>query len=93
MSSMGFGIAILAALGAAFLKFGLKNKTQSPGLIRILLFITGVGFAFGLVGKGVFYAEPGYVYHVRTVTGQEAVVYDPGYKFIPLAATTRGSGR
>jgi len=84
MSSMGFGIAILAALGAAFIKFGLKNKTQSPGLIRILLFVSGMGFAFGLVGKGVFYAEPGYVYHVRTVTGQESVVYDPGYKFYPF---------
>jgi len=62
---MGFGIAVLAALGAAFLKFGLKNKTESPGLTRVLLFVAGVGFLFGLVGKGVFYAEPGYVYHVR----------------------------
>ena len=31
--------------------------------------------------KSVFYAEPGYVYHVRTILGSEHVVSDVGYQF------------
>ena len=31
--------------------------------------------------KSVFYAEPGYVYHVRTILGAEHVVSDVGYQF------------
>lgn len=38
--------------------------------------------ALYVVGKNsIFYAEPGYVYHVRTLTGQEHVVSDVGYQF------------
>ncbi|MHC5068402.1 MAG: SPFH domain-containing protein, partial [Planctomycetota bacterium] len=37
-----------------------------------------------MIGNGVFYAEPGYIYHVRTVLGSEQVVVDPGYKFYPF---------
>ncbi|MCW8931391.1 MAG: SPFH domain-containing protein [Gammaproteobacteria bacterium] len=36
------------------------------------------------VSKSIFYAEPGYIYHVRTVLGSEEVVTDVGYKFYPL---------
>ena len=31
--------------------------------------------------ESIFYAEPGYVYHVRTITGQEHAVSDVGYQF------------
>lgn len=31
--------------------------------------------------KSIFYAEPGYVYHVRTLMGNEEVVSDVGYQF------------
>ena len=31
-----------------------------------------------------FYAEPGYIYHVRTVLGDEEVVTEVGYKFYPF---------
>ena len=31
--------------------------------------------------KSIFYAEPGYIYHVRTITGKETVVNDVGYQF------------
>ncbi len=37
-----------------------------------------------VVSQSVFYAEPGYIYHVRTVTGNEAVVTEIGYKFYPF---------
>ncbi|WP_223670922.1 SPFH domain-containing protein [Kangiella shandongensis] len=31
--------------------------------------------------NSIFYAEPGYVYHVRTITGSEYAVSDVGYQF------------
>ncbi|NVK36371.1 MAG: hypothetical protein HWE18_00480 [Gammaproteobacteria bacterium] len=34
---------------------------------------------FGVFNQIFFYAEPGYVYHVRTITGDEKVVDDVGY--------------
>jgi len=34
-----------------------------------------------VAANSVFYAEPGYIYHVRTVTGSEHVVSDVGYQF------------
>jgi len=57
---------------------GLMNKF-TPGKL-ILPFILVLS-AFIIGKKSVFYAEPGYVYHVRTLTGQEHVVSDIGYQF------------
>jgi regulator of protease activity HflC (stomatin/prohibitin superfamily) len=37
-----------------------------------------------VISNSFFYAEPGYIYHVRTVTGSEAVVTEVGYKFYPF---------
>ena len=34
--------------------------------------------------NSIFYAEPGYIYHVRTVLGNEEVVTEVGYKFYPF---------
>ncbi|WP_444995889.1 SPFH domain-containing protein [Aliikangiella sp. IMCC44359] len=34
--------------------------------------------------QSFFYAEPGYIYHVRTLTGKEEVVTEVGYKFYPF---------
>lgn len=34
-----------------------------------------------VLSRSVFYAEPGYVYHVRTILGAEHVVSDVGYQF------------
>lgn len=38
-----------------------------------------ISFAFGMFNQVFFYAEPGFVYHVRTITGEEKVVSDVGY--------------
>ena len=50
--------------------------------------VVGVLVVLGIVGAvvsdGVFYAEPGYIYHVRTVMGDEEVVNEVGYKFYPF---------
>ena len=47
-------------------------------------FIASVVFlGLGLCWKGFFYAEPGFIYHVRTITGEEVVVSTPGYKLYP----------
>jgi hypothetical protein len=46
-----------------------------PGFIgKGLLIGTLICFGLGLFNKVFFYAQPGYVYHVRTITGQERVV-------------------
>jgi len=38
-----------------------------------------VGLFVSLFDQVFFYAEPGYIYHVRTITGEEKVVSDVGY--------------
>ena len=58
---------------------------SSSGLIAKA--VVGVIVILALVyvmSKSFFYAEPGYIYHVRTVTGSEAVVTEVGYKFYPF---------
>jgi regulator of protease activity HflC (stomatin/prohibitin superfamily) len=54
---------------------------------KLKLLFSGVALAFFgflalvyVLSKSVFYAEPGYVYHVRTLTGDERVVSDVGYQ-------------
>jgi regulator of protease activity HflC (stomatin/prohibitin superfamily) len=59
----------------------LKNPLGSTKPIVLAFF----GFlVHGLIGDSIFYAEPGYIYHVRTVTGSEKVVTEPGYKVYPF---------
>lgn len=48
-------------------------KLISISLVALILFI--------VIKNSVFYAEPGYVYHVRTITGGEHAVSDVGYQF------------
>ena len=58
---------------------------SSSGLIAKV--VVGVIVILALVyvmSKSFFYAEPDYIYHVRTVTGSEAVVTEVGYKFYPF---------
>ena len=63
------------------------NKLKKGGFqfnfkfVFILLALAGLGYT---LSNSFFYAEPGYIYHVRTVTGNEAVVTEVGYKFYPF---------
>ncbi len=50
-----------------------------PGKLVLPFFV--VLALYVVAQKSIFYAEPGYVYHVRTLTGQEHVVSDVGYQF------------
>ena len=60
------------------LKDKLKGALPVPKLIGTVI---GVLILVVVANKSIFYAEPGYVYHVRTITGQEQVVSDVGYQF------------
>ena len=61
-------------------KVGLaKGSIVKYAFIGILLLIVA-----SVLSKSFFYAEPGYIYHVRTVLGSEEVVTDVGYKFYPF---------
>ncbi|MBV0932638.1 SPFH domain-containing protein [Marinobacterium weihaiense] len=53
-----------------------KGKFIAGGVVALVLMY--------VLSQSFFYAEPGYIYHVRTVTGNEAVVTEIGYKFYPF---------
>jgi regulator of protease activity HflC (stomatin/prohibitin superfamily) len=64
----------------------IASRVQSNGtlLIKGILVLIAAGLLALLFAKSFFYAEPGYVYHVRTLLGNEEVVTDVGYKFYPF---------
>ncbi|MCT4557431.1 MAG: SPFH domain-containing protein [Pelagimonas sp.] len=72
-----------------FAGFALRRAFSWPDRPNIdsLLNLAGLGIAIGgaltvvmtLFLGMFFYAEPGYKYHVRTITGQEKMVSDTGY--------------
>jgi len=45
----------------------------------VLIGAAVLSFMLGAFNQIFFYAEPGYIYHVRTITGEEKVVSDVGY--------------
>ncbi|GAB59271.1 hypothetical protein RNAN_2263 [Rheinheimera nanhaiensis E407-8] len=49
-----------------------KSLVGALAALLVLIFV---------LSRSVFYAEPGYVYHVRTILGAEHVVSDVGYQF------------
>jgi len=62
-----------------------QNKMISKLLslkTAVIAIVAIVSIAF--IKKSVFYADQGYIYHVRTVTGAERVVSSIGYKFYPF---------
>jgi len=61
-----------------------QEKMRSSGKLK---YVIGGVISLALMyvlSQSFFYAEPGYIYHVRTVTGNEAVVTEIGYKFYPF---------
>jgi len=53
-----------------------------PTAVRTGLVVLTITFlGLGLFNKIFFYAEPGYVYHVRTIMGEERVIDDVGYAY------------
>lgn len=79
MATIGLLVGCLAFIGWVFTSFS-QGKEEVTGPVKLLLvMVSVVGFAFGLFNKIWFYAEPGYIYHVRTIMGDEKVVSDVGY--------------
>lgn len=62
-----------------------QETKVSPNFIAksVLFGVLGLILLY-ILSNSFFYAEPGYIYHVRTVTGDEAVVTEVGYKFYPF---------
>jgi regulator of protease activity HflC (stomatin/prohibitin superfamily) len=53
-----------------------------PGFIPLVVVLALVTFTgLGTFNKIFFYAEPGYVYHVRTIAGEERVINTVGYSY------------
>ena len=52
-----------------------------PAPAKALVPLAAIAAATMIANASIFYAEPGYVYHVRTITGQEHAVSDVGYQF------------
>ncbi|WP_196160298.1 SPFH domain-containing protein [Reinekea sp. G2M2-21] len=65
------------------IKPGLKNISVKS-IFSITVSAVFIGLLAFVLSNSFFYAEPGYIYHVRTLTGSEEVVTDVGYKFYPF---------
>ena len=48
---------------------------------KIAAGLASVVLLYVVMSNSIFYAEPGYIYHVRSITGSEDVVTDIGYHF------------
>ena len=75
MVSAVIGVLVLFATQRAFPE--LNERFKSFSSIGYLL-LAGA-FAVSTFNGIFFYAEPGFKYHVRTITGQEKMVSDTGY--------------
>src|SRR6056300_700213 len=75
MISAVIGVLVLFATQRAFPE--LNERFKSFSSIGYLL-LAGA-FAVSTFNGIFFYAEPGFKYHVRTITGQEKMVSDTGY--------------
>ncbi len=84
MSFWGLIVGVGALILIVLLKLGKQKSTSTDILGRLLMPVMILGFLVGVLGNSIFYAEPGYIYHVRTVLGNEEVVVEPGYKFYPF---------
>lgn len=60
------------------IKLASVAKLKIAGILIAVLVLGWIG------SNSIFYAEPGYIYHVRTLTGSEQVVTEVGYKFYPF---------
>lgn len=62
----------------------IKSRPNKSTLIKTTLGIIALIVAIVVASNSFFYAEPGYIYHVRTVLGDEEVVIEVGLSIWPL---------
>ncbi|MCW8878866.1 MAG: SPFH domain-containing protein [Kangiellaceae bacterium] len=60
------------------------DSTHTGSIIKISMIVVVLAIIGVVSANSFFYAEPGYIYHVRTVMGNEEVVTEVGYKFYPF---------
>jgi len=76
-------VLLIGAVGMiAARKFGGVTALATTGgsyAIRGVAVLSIMFLALGTFDKAFFYAEPGYIYHVRTITGTEKTVDSVGY--------------
>ena len=77
-------LLVSTTIGILLLIYGLTIAGRSGGRIgkffKPVSILAGLAIAAVSIFNGVFfYAEPGYKYHVRTITGAESMVKDVGY--------------
>lgn len=78
MDSFALILGFLTIIAIVIIK--LINNPRIPIFVVPLLGVfAGVMMVGGIFNKIFFYAEPGYIYHVRTITGEEKVISDVGY--------------
>jgi regulator of protease activity HflC (stomatin/prohibitin superfamily) len=78
MDTFALILGFLAIIGIIYIKFS-KNFSVPIFVIPLLGVFAGIMIVGGIFNKIFFYAEPGYIYHVRTITGEEKVISDVGY--------------
>lgn len=61
-----------------------RLKPSSGSVLKTIGGVLGLAALAVVLSNSFFYAEPGYIYHVRTVLGSEEVVTEVGYKFYPF---------
>lgn len=78
-----FGVILLIAFFVFKAMAPSKVKANLPGFLTpVVIGICALIISVSQFNKMFFYAEPGYIYHVRTITGEEKVVdgvADTGY--------------
>jgi regulator of protease activity HflC (stomatin/prohibitin superfamily) len=81
MAWIFFGVLLaITTLIVNFLNSMKRIPLSLPGILfKFFYLISVVMLAIGMFNKVFFYAEPGYVYHVRTILGTEKVIDDTGY--------------
>ena len=61
-----------------------NDDSRTGSIIKISIIVVILAVLGIVSANSFFYAEPGYIYHVRTVMGNEEVVTEVGYKFYPF---------
>ena len=78
MDTFALILGCLVIIGIVTIKFS-KNFSVPIFVIPLLGVFAGIMIIGGIFNKVFFYAESGYIYHVRTITGEEKVISDVGY--------------
>ena len=77
---VGMTIAVIAILTIWICVQILPDNFEKYKSFSLIGYVLAIGyFAVPAFNGMFFYAEPGFKYHVRTITGQEKMISDTGY--------------